>query len=257
TESYRPTRRPPTPTYHRVAAAGTGAPSTPSLARRVPQPGAPSTTSRAPPSTPAGCAEHHEPGPAEYPQPGAPSTSSPPRPRLQRKAPRPLDRLVAPEVLVVVVVAAGPAADFAVVLDELDALDPLHVLEPELVLVAQSHRRAMAVAQRLVVHLVGEHGQLRVHLLDRLGVVVDPAVGPLRDGVEGHPFRLRLGPHQLDDLAHRHAAPLADRRPALDAVMLGDLLVVRQRPQFGQAQLHGVLHQTVDAEPVVAEVVRQ
>src|SRR5699024_8502449 len=85
----------------------------------------------------------------------------------------PSDRLVAPEVLVVVVVPAGAAADLAVVLDELDALDPLDVLEPQLVLIAQPQGRPVAIAEWLVIHLVGEHGQLRIHLLDRLGVVVD------------------------------------------------------------------------------------
>src|SRR5699024_8847679 len=119
-----------------VATAGTGPPS------QYYQRGPPTTSTRARPRT------------ERRPVTSATACEWPPaRLRPQRKAPRPLDRLVAPEVLVVVVVAAGPAADFAVVLDELDALDPLHVLEPELVLVAQSHRRAMAVAQRLVVHL--------------------------------------------------------------------------------------------------------
>jgi hypothetical protein len=49
----------------------------------------------------------------------------------------PPDGLPVAEELVIFVVAAVPAADLGEVRDELDTLDPLHLLEAELDLIAQ------------------------------------------------------------------------------------------------------------------------
>ncbi len=46
----------------------------------------------------------------------------------------------------------------------------------------------------------------------------------------------------------------ATPRPALDAEVLGGLLVARQRPQRLEAERDRVLHEPFDAEPVVREV---
>src|SRR6185437_12045566 len=66
-----------------------------------------------------------------------------------------LDGLVAPEEFVVFVVAAVPAAELGVVLDELNPFEPLHMSETMLQFVAQPQRRPVAVAHRFAVHVVG------------------------------------------------------------------------------------------------------
>ena len=55
------------------------------------------------------------------------------------------DRLPIPKEFVVFVVAALPAANLGVVGGELDAGDPLHLLDAELDLVAKTERCAVAV----------------------------------------------------------------------------------------------------------------
>ena len=59
------------------------------------------------------------------------------------------DGLSVPEKLVILVVPAEAAADVGEVCDELQALDPLHLLEPELRLVAQPEGRAVVGWQSL------------------------------------------------------------------------------------------------------------
>ena len=60
--------------------------------------------------------------------------------------------------------------------------------------------------------------------------------------------------HQVEDVAHRHAAPLGDTGPALDAEVLRDLLVVWQRPQLLEAELYRILDEAVDAEAIAREM---
>ena len=55
------------------------------------------------------------------------------------------DGLSVPEEFVFLMVPAVAAADVGEVGDELQALDPLHLLEPELRLVAQPQGRAVAL----------------------------------------------------------------------------------------------------------------
>src|SRR5581483_504412 len=72
------------------------------------------------------------------------------------------DRLAVPEELVILVVAAVTAADVTELGDDLDRADPLHLLEPELDLVAQPDRRAVRDRERFAVHLEREQRQLAV-----------------------------------------------------------------------------------------------
>jgi hypothetical protein len=100
--------------------------------------------------------------------------------------------------------------------------------------------------QRLAVHVVGQHREVVAHLLDWVRVVVDAGVRTVAEGVEDHPLGFRQGFDEVHQGSHRHAAPFGDARPALDAEVLCDLLVVLQHSQPGQAQFDGVLDQAVD-----------
>jgi hypothetical protein len=92
-----------------------------------------------------------------------------------------------------------------------------------------------------------------LHLLDGVRVVVEAPLRPVAEGVEDDPAGLGLGPDEVEDRCHRHPAPPRHPGPSLDAEVLADLLVVGQRPDLGQAQLHRMLDQAVDAEAVVGE----
>ena len=77
---------------------------------------------------------------------------------------------------VILVISALTGAKIREVMDELDRRDPLHHLEPELILAAQPQRRAVQHADGRSVHLVGEDGQLVAHVGYLVHVVVTPNV---------------------------------------------------------------------------------
>jgi len=81
-----------------------------------------------------------------------------------------------PKNAVVPVVAAVAPSDIGEVLDELNALDPLNLVEAELDLVAQPQRCPVAVVEWQVVHAIGQHRQVVAPLPDWVSVVVDAAV---------------------------------------------------------------------------------
>src|SRR5262245_28149854 len=78
--------------------------------------------------------------------------------------------------LVVVVVTTLPRAKVGEVVHELDGGDPFHHPEAQLVLAAQAQRCAMHDAKRLVVHLVGQDGQLVPQVVHWMDLVIAPAV---------------------------------------------------------------------------------
>lgn len=93
----------------------------------------------------------------------------------------------------------------------------------------------MAVVEGLVVHVVGEHGELVVHLFNGVHVVVHAAVGAVAERVEHHPPCAGLRVDEFEDRRHGDAAPFRDTAPALDAevlVDLADLGVLRECPQL-------------------------
>ena len=60
----------------------------------------------------------------------------------------------------------------------------------------------------------------------------------------------------VEQQCERHAGPLADRAPALDAVVPGDLRARRHRPQLGERQGERAANQTADLQPPVPKAVR-
>src|SRR6185437_7296104 len=157
--------------------------------------------------------------------------------------------------LMILVVTALAGAEVRVLMHELDGLDPLHHLEAELVLTAQPQRRAVDQRQWRAVHLIGEDGQRMPHVSQVVHVVVDAAIGAFGERVKDGIARLARRPHDIQDAAHRNTAPLGDAGPALDAEMLGDLLLLGHRLDLGIGELLRMLDQATDAQSVVDEAV--
>src|SRR6185437_10755920 len=88
-----------------------------------------------------------------------------------------------------------------------------------------------------------------------VNVVVDAAIGAFGERVEDGIARLAGRSHDVEDLAHRSSAPLGDAGPALDAEMLGDLLLLGHRLDLGIGELPRMLDQATDAQSVVDEAV--
>src|SRR5688572_31489353 len=119
-------------------------------------------------------------------------------------------------------VPATALADFGQAVDRFDTHDELRVLVPELALHPQPQRGAVSHRQVTSVHAVGEDGlpMKRVDQVDALVIGRAPEiVGAMKDD------EARLGPQlrPLEQRAKRHAGPLADRTPALNAVVPRDL----------------------------------
>ena len=86
-------------------------------------------------------------------------------------------------------------------------------------------------------------------VFQRLGVVVRAAVKTFAKGIKHDGAGLGVGLYQRDDVAQRHAAPLGNARPALDAVVHGDVLPFHQVVELGQGQFHRGQHQPAQDTP--------
>ena len=163
-----------------------------------------------------------------------------------------------PLVAVVFPVATLAAGDLVEARDELDAHDVLRVLVAELAFDAQADRRAILHGKRLVVQLVRQD-RLRVISIIHVDAFVVRArtVGFHRVGaMEDDEARLGLW---LDRIQHRgelDALPLADRAPALDAIVPGDLRAAGQLTQLRQRERGRPPDQSLDLELIVGEAIR-
>src|SRR5262249_60192550 len=99
----------------------------------------------------------------------------------------PSDRHAIAVEFVVLVIATLPRTQVAEALDELDGLDPLHLFEAQLELIAQPQRRTVQLIERLTVHLVGEEGQVVPHVVDVVRIVVASALTTGPERVEDGP----------------------------------------------------------------------
>src|SRR5437588_121559 len=127
-----------------------------------------------------------------------------------------------PVISLVFPVAAG------VGIRDVDRHDVLGILESELGRDPQLHGEAVLRRQDLVGEAEREQGlrvQRRRHVDARVVVV---------RALEAHVLRAQVGSDLLQERAEAHAAPLADRAPALDADMARDLRGFRQRVKLGQ-----------------------
>ena len=67
--------------------------------------------------------------------------------------------------------------------------------------------------------------------------------------------RIWRGSDQIQNVAHRDAAPLVHSRPPLDAEMLGNLLLLGHRFQFRQGKHLGIRNQAADSQRITGELV--
>jgi hypothetical protein len=124
------------------------------------------------------------------------------------------------------------------------------VLVAELAFDPQPERRAMRHGQGRAVHLVGQDG-LRMVGVDQVDALVVAAIGPggLVQGVvavEHKVARLGLQAGARQQRLKFRSRPLADGRPAFDAVVPGDLGAGRKLAQIGEAERQRMVHQAVD-----------
>ena len=84
--------------------------------------------------------------------------------------------------------------------------------------------------------------------------VVERAAHHLVEAVEHDVVRLRRKLRHLQNVAQRHAGPLADRGPALVAIMLGDLGACRHRLELVEGKRQLPFNKTVDREPPAGEL---
>src|SRR5215510_54462 len=89
-----------------------------------------------------------------------------------------------------------------------------------------------------------------------MNVVVEPAagIGSVREGDEDCEFGLGLRTDEIDDVLHRYTAPLRNSRPALNAVVLRDLLMLGHSLELGKGNLPRALHQAANLQLVVGKV---
>jgi DHA2 family lincomycin resistance protein-like MFS transporter len=164
-----------------------------------------------------------------------------------------------PLVAAVFPVAAFAAPDTVEGAHHFDAHDVLRHLVPELALDAHTQRSAVLDRQHLSVQLVRQD-RLRVQgifQVDALVVLLRSAPHRVRT-VKNDVARVRLQPHEREDVTERHAGPFADCAPSFDAIVPRDLCAARHRPQLREREGCGLLHQSVDLElPVVESACRQ
>src|SRR5919112_6030968 len=175
--------------------------------------------------------------------------------------------LLNPYVLVIVDVILAPSPhpfpDVRVVVEELDAFDPLGHLEAPLRLQPEPQGSPVLYGQRPAVHIVGKERLSLVRQVEVYHLVELPAARRARfvpprvlHSPETDVAHLRPRSDQLDDLAQRHAGPLAYAGPALYAIVQHPLaLLGGEGAQLLECERHGPLHQTPDLQLIVGEVV--
>src|SRR2546427_4587355 len=146
-----------------------------------------------------------------------------------------------------VVALVLPIAARVLVGDE-DRGDVLGVFEAQLGGHAQLHGEAVLRRQDLVGEAQGEQ-RLRV----QGGRHVD-AGRVIVGALEADVLCRDIGAHALEEIGEAHAAPLADRAPALDTDVPRDLRDLRQRVELGQPPGLGVADHAAELELVVGAV---
>ena len=166
--------------------------------------------------------------------------SSTARSRSGRAAARwPASDAAVPLVAFVLPVPALAAADGGEAVDQLDGADVLGLLVAQLAFDPAAQRRAVGHRQRPAVQRIGQDG-LRMHRIVHVDafVVAAVAAGGWRvhriEAAEDDVLRARQRLRGVQQQAQRHAGPLADAAPALDAVVARDLRARRQRLQLRQ-----------------------
>ena len=111
--------------------------------------------------------------------------------------------------------------------------------------------------QGLVIEAMGQDG-LGVKGVDQVDafVILACAVGGafiVVGAMEHGETSRRLEPGARQYAGQRNALPLADRAPALDAIVTGDLGSLRHRAEIGQRKIERPDHEPVNAQPPIGE----
>src|SRR6266550_8363998 len=163
-----------------------------------------------------------------------------------------------PLVSLVLPVAAFAAGDLFEAVDELDAHDVLGMLVSELTLDAKANGRAIGDRERFVVELVGKDGLWMVGVVHVDALVIRTAAVALHriGAMEYHVTRRRCRPHGFQHRRQRRSFPFADRTPAFDAIVAGDLRSARQRAQFLERKDGRLFNQATDFQAISREATR-
>src|SRR3954468_12913254 len=119
-----------------------------------------------------------------------------------------------------------------------DRFDPHHifgVLVAELALDPEPERGAVAGFEGRIVHRPGEDG-LRMESVDQVDALIIRNAAEIVGAVEDDVARLAPEPGAVKHQPQRQSGPLADRAPALDAIVAGDLGARGEPPDPVQGQ---------------------
>src|ERR1035437_2517744 len=161
------------------------------------------------------------------------------------------------KVFIILVFASFPLAQSLFGFDEFNALYPLHHFIPKLVFNAQSQRSPIHFRQRSLVHLIGEQTSRLERRFYSLRVIVLPTVQRVAVGIESHDFCFGSGFNDLDQSLERKSAPLRDSRPALDAMMHGEVFFLAECTKLLKRQFQRILHQTSNLQFEIPEAIRR
>ncbi|EGE60570.1 hypothetical protein RHECNPAF_14110054 [Rhizobium etli CNPAF512] len=107
--------------------------------------------------------------------------------------------------------------------------------------------------QVAAIHRIGKD-RLRMEGVNEIDALIVPTAAIKRlfvfvGAMEHDVARLRLQPDRLQQGAKRQARPFADRAPAFDAVVPGDLRARRHRLQLRERELRRLFDKPADVEP--------
>src|SRR5512143_349867 len=176
--------------------------------------------------------------------------------RLRKRCVTTLDPCI-PRVTTILPKSAFAAVEALERLDEFDPHDVCRHLVAELPFDARADRRAVADRQVRAVDRIRQ-ARLRVQRIDdvdafviRLRAIVLLRIGAMKYDITGRGQGLRARQH----LVQRHAGPLRNCAPPLDAVVAGDLRPARHGLEVGERIPARLRDETVDLQPPVDETV--
>src|SRR6185436_11881929 len=106
----------------------------------------------------------------------------------------------------------------------------------------------MGNQQRIPVHLIRQNGLWVEHVVERQDFIIwEGRILRLRERMEDDVPRLWQGSAQVQDRTHPDPSPLRHRRPSLNTIVLGDLLLLRERTKIRQGECQRPLHQSTDS----------
>src|SRR5205085_3522665 len=167
-------------------------------------------------------------------------------------APAALDARIPFVVVAILPEAALAAKEAGERRPRLDPADIFGVLVAELALDPEPERRAIGNGEQLVVHPPGED-RLRVEGVDQVDALIIRPLAIAIQAMEDDVARLVPEAGAVEDQGKRRPGPFADRRPALDAVVAGELGAARLALELGEREQERAADEPVHLESPVRE----